>query len=76
MTPDIWAKKLIEFLWQQTRLAWDERNDEVHDTKSAKARAYEEQQCETEVNAIYAVRNQMSAYDQQLLDMPIEERLN
>ena len=71
MTPDIWAKKLIEFLWQQTRLAWDERDDEVNDKASAKARAYEEQKCEVEVNAIFVVRNQMPAYDQQLLDTPI-----
>ena len=33
--------------------------------------AQEDQQCEAEVNAIYAVRDQMSA-----LDTPIEERLN
>ena len=57
-------------------MAWDARNEEVHDKTSGKALAHEEQECEAEVNAIYAVKDQLSAYDQQILDIPIEERLN
>ena len=48
----------------------------MHDKTISKALAHEQQQCEAEVNAIYAVRDELSAYDRQLLDTPAEEQLN
>ena len=76
LKPEVWAKQLVEFLWQQSRSVWDLRNDEVHDRSSAKAMDYARHQCEIDVRAIYASADLMSAYDRQMLDTPMEDRLN
>lgn len=66
---------LIQFLWQQTELAWKQRNTEIHDKDSEQAKAHELRNLECRLKAVYSLRDGVKHYDKTIFDTSIDDML-
>jgi hypothetical protein len=69
-----WAMNLIQFLWQQSHLAWSQRNKEIHDN-TEEAKELQMANITKRLKAIYSLRDELKEYDKKLFTKDIDEML-
>jgi hypothetical protein len=71
----VWGMKLIQYMWEQGKRVWKQRNDKVHSKEDPDARNQQRKEIEAKVRNLYNYADQLSATDRDLLARPLEERL-
>jgi len=69
-----WGMKLIQFLWQQSHVAWLQRNKDVHGN-SIMAKDSTLLSCEARLKAVYSLKEEVPYYDKQIFSKTIEDML-
>ena len=69
-----WAMKLIQFLWQQSYVAWSNRNKAKH-SNSPTAIAQELRNLEIRLHGVYSLQKDVPHYDKAIFSSSVEEML-